>query len=77
MNSAYIVRKIQEKGKTHSARFAKEANEKNRHSCPKTRMAIDSTTIRERTTVKEVSTVRVATTARGSDSRGSWYPYRD
>ena len=40
-------------------------------------MAIDSTTIRERTTVKEVSTVRVAITARGSDSRGSWCPYRD
>ena len=50
---------------------------KKRHSCPKTRMAIDSTTIRERTTVKEVSTVRVATTARGSDSRDSCYPYRD
>ena len=35
VNSAYIVRKIQEKGKTHSARFAKEANKKNRHSCIK------------------------------------------
>ena len=51
---------------THIARFAKETNEKNRHSCPKTRMAIKIIAVRIKTT-----------TARGSDSRGSWCLYRD
>lgn len=44
----------------------KKQMKKNRHSCPKTRMAIKIITVR-----------RTTTTARGSDSRGSlWNPCR-